>query len=1118
MKQGKWFDVFLIIVTLLALAPASLVAQEATGAITGVITDSSGAAIPAAAIEVQNARTNISRRTETDVRGEYNVSALQPGVYNLTVTRDGFKKAVYSNIQLQVNQVASVNGALEIGTVSESVTVEGAAALVQSETTTVGQVVETRRIEELPLNGRQFLQLTTLVPGTISGYTRDASRQGGRRSLLNIAVSGGRSEFNNYVLDGVLNTDENFGTYVVSPSVDALQEFKVQTSSYSAQYGRGGAGQINIITKSGTNQIHGTAFEFLRNSDFDAKNFFDRSDKPIPPFKQNQFGATVGGPIYLPKIYKGTDKTFFFFDYEGFRIRQALTQVSTVAPSPQRSGDFSGSGVTIYDPKTLQPDPSKPGGFIRSPFMNNAVPQARFDATSQYLLQFLPTANLPGVSNNYLSNEGLSTNDDQFSGRLDHKIGPNDNIFGRYTLSDESTFNPGVFPGIGTFVNVRGQLLAVGETHVFGPRTVNEFRFGFNRLYNALLQQNAYRLNAVGAAGITGLGQNPVDWGIPGVAVQGITSWGDQTFAYPSLLRDNVFQYIDNLSLTRGRHNFNVGAEIRRYQYGNFADNLPRGSYTFASPLFTSNPASPNGTGAGMADFLLGVPHTAEGSVGDTSIYDFRNSWNFYVQDDIRVSRKLTVNLGIRYEFNPYPYEKYDRIETADFSTNPPTIVRAGSGDPYFFYPRNVNLNGIPYVRDGRFGRSLLQSEKKNFAPRVGFAYSLTPKTVIRSAYGIFYTQDIGNPFFDLARNVPRNVRAALTSDPNTPQLDVKNVFQGLGGNQSVLVPTLTMTDPHYPTGYVQQWTFNVQREISRDLVVEVGYVANKGTHLGVLNLLNTAPPGPGAPQPRRTYPIYERIFFIQHILNSTYESFQAKIEKKYAHGLSFLGSYTFGKSLDYASSTRTSGETNRPLDPTNLKIDHGRSLFDARQNFVFNTLYELPFGPGKRIAGGGGVGGRLVGGWQLSGIFQTRTGLPFTVSASGDPANTGNDSSGRAQLLPGMNPVLPASQRTPNQWFNTAAYAPPTLYTFGNAGRNTLDGAGLVNIDFSVMKNFVFREGRMLQFRSEFFNLMNTPHFGLNSQGGVQAPNRTVNGSGFGRISAAGPARQIQLALKLIF
>ncbi len=1114
MAIKRWW----LIGVILLLAAGALPAQEATGTISGVITDSTGAAIPGAAVEVQNTQTNFTRRTETDARGEYNVPALQPGLYNVSVTRDGFKKAVYSNVRLEVNQVVTVNGTLEIGTVTESVTVEVAATLVQSETTTVGQVVETRKIEELPLNGRQFLQLTTLVPGTISGYTRDASRQGGRRSLLNIAVSGGRTEFNNYVLDGVLNTDENFGTYVVSPSVDALQEFKVQTSSYSAQYGRGGAGQINIITKSGTNQLHGTAFEFLRNSDFDAKNFFDRSDRPIPPFKQNQFGATAGAPVYLPKVYNGRDKTFFFFDYEGFRIRQALTQVSTVATPEQRAGDFSKSGVTIYDPKTLQPDPSKAGGFVRSPFPNNAVPQNRMDPTSQYLLQFLPTPNLPGTSNNYLSNEGLSTNDDQFTGRLDHKIGPNDNIFGRYTLSDESTFNPGVFPGIGTFVNVRGQLLAVGETHVFGPRTVNEFRFGFNRLSNALLQQNAFKLDAVGQAGIVGLARNPIDFGIPAVSVQGITSWGDQTFGYPSLLRDNVYQYIDNLSLTRGRHNLNVGVEIRRFQYANFADNLPRGSYSFASPLFTSNPASPSGTGAGMADFLLGVPHSAEGSVGDTSIYDFRNSWNAYVQDDLRVSRKLTVNLGLRYEYNPYPYEKYDRIETLDLTTNPPTIVRAGSGDPYFFYPRNVNLNGIPYVRDGRFGRSLLQADKRNFAPRVGFAYSLNPKTVIRSAYGIFYTQDIGNPFFDLARNVPRNVRAALTSDPNTPQLDMKNLFSGLAGNQSVLVPALTMTDPHYPTGYVQQWTFNVQREIARDLVVEVGYVANKGTHLGILNLLNTAPPGPGAAQPRRPYPIYERIFFIQHILNSTYESLQARVEKKYSHGLSFLGSYTFGKSLDYASSTRTSGETNRPIDPTNLKIDHGRSLFDARQNFVFNTLYELPFGPGKRFANGGGLRGRLVGGWQISGIFQARTGLPFTVSASGDPANTGNDSSGRAQLLPGKNPVLPASQRTPDQWFNTSAYAPPAPYTFGNAGRNTLDGPGLVNFDVSMIKNISITEGRMVQFRSEFFNLMNTPHFGLNSQGSVQAPNRSVNGSGFGRISAAGPARQIQLALKFIF
>lgn len=1093
------------------LTPVPRIGQEATGTITGLVLDSTGAAVPLASIEVRNAGTGALRTTQSDGRGTFRVPALQPGTYHLTVTHDGFKKANITGVQAQVNQVVALGVTLQIGEVNESVTVEGGASPLQTESSTVGQVVETRAILELPLNGRQFLQLMTLVPGTISGYTRDVSRQGGERASLNIAVNGGRSEFNNYLLDGVLNTDENYNTFVVSPSVDALQEFKVQTSSYSAQYGRGGAGQINIITKSGTNELHGTLFEFLRNEKLDAKNFFDRADRPIPPYKQNQFGGTVGGPVVLPKLYHGRNKTFFFFNYEGLRVRQAQTTVSTVPLPEVRSGDFSNSGVTVYDPRTTIPDPSRPGQFLRAPFPNNRIPQDRFDPASVSLLKFLPLPNLPGTVDNYLSNEKLRQKNNQITAKVDHQLSANDSFFVRYSVSDERAFTPGRFPGMGTILDLRGQVLGISETHLFGPRTVNEFKFGFNRLRNALLQENAHSLNAVEEAGIVGLSRDPIDFGIPAISVQGVSPWGDAAFAFPSLLRDNVFQFIDNLSLIRGAHTLNLGIEYRRFNYNNFANNLGRGSYNFRSPLYTSNPVNPANTGAGFADYLLGVPSFAEGSVGDTSIYDRRDSWNFYLQNDIKLTRNFTLNLGIRYEFNPYPIEKFDRIETVDISTNPPTIVRAGVGDPYFLYPRNIVLDPrIPYVRDGRFGRSLLKSDKNDWAPRFGFAYSATSKIVVRGAYGVFYSQDIGNPFFDLARNVPRSVRAALSSDPIVPQIDMRSVFLGLTSGRSVLTPTLTMTDPDYRTSYLQQWSFNVQRELAQDLTVEVGYIGSKGTKLGLLNLFNLAPPGPGAPQPRRPWPIYERVFLIQHRVNSSYNALQVRVEKKYARGLSFLTSYTFGKSLDYKSSTRTSGEDNRPINPNELSLERGRSLFDARHNFVFNTLWELPFGNGKTFLNRGDAAGKVLGGWQVSAILQSRTGLPFTVGAIGDIANTGNDASGRANLLAGQKPELTRSQRSPERWFNSAAFVSPQAFTFGNAGRNTVNAPGLNNIDLSLLKNIKLREAKTLQLRSEFFNFTNTPHFGR--------PGTAVNGVGFGRISSARASRQIQFALKLIF
>jgi len=1087
-------------------------AQQAVGTINGEVIDSSGAVIQGATVVATKVNTNVPRTTETNELGRYSLPAMQPGSYTVSVSRSGFRQSVAKDLKLDVDQVLTLNVTLEPGTVETAVDVIGTAALVEQESATVGQVLETRQIQELPLNGRNFLQLTTLGPGTLAGYARDVSRQGGTRSqsMFAIAVNGGRSEYTNILLDGVLDTDENFNTFILSPSVDDIEEFKVQTSNYSAQYGRGGAGQINVITKAGSNEVHGSAFDFLRNAAVDARNFFDLANQPIPPYKQNQFGATFGGPVNLPKLYKGRDRTFFFFSWESLRVRQAQTSIATVPTAAVRGGDFSGAGVTIYDPASTKADPSNPGQYLRTPFPNNVVPSSRFDPVSQNLLKYLPDANLPGSVNNYINNLGVITNNYQITGRIDQKLTNSNNLFGRYGISNEYSFNPGAFLGLGTTVQVRGQLVGLGDTWVISPTKVNQLTVGFNRFRNGLLLEHAYSTNIIAQAGIQGLTDSPADYGLPALSVAGITGWGDQSTSYPSLLRDQVLQAADNLSIIHGRHSINLGGEFRYFNFNNFADNFTRGSYNFVSPFYTSNPQSATKTGAGFADYLLGTPSFSEAAVGDASIYDVRKSYNLYIQDDIKATRKLAVNVGFRYELNPYPTEKYDRIESLDLSTAPWTIVRAGSGDPYFMYPGNIVLSGIPYVRDGRFGRSLLSTNWKDLGPRFGMAYALGKNTSIRGGYGIYYSQDIGNPFFDLARNVPRNTRASLNSDPIFPQLNMATVFYGLANGQGVLYPTLTMVDRRYPTPYIQQWSLNVQHEFGRDLVLEVGYTGAKGTDLGILNLLNDAPPAPGASQARRPDPAIARIFLIDHNTNSTYEAGQARLQKRYGRGLAFTASYTFGKSLDYASSTRTSDYNNRPMDPENRALDHGRSLFDARQNFVFSSVYQLPFGPGGTVFKRGGAAGKLVGGWQLAGILTLRTGLPFTVGASGDIANSGNDQSGRANLVPGQNPVVPPSQRSPNQWFNTAAYVVPPLYTYGNAGRNTLDGPGLRNLDLSVVKDTVLRERLRLQFRAESFNLSNTPPFGT--------PHNTVNGNSFGMITSAGSGRKIQFAMKLVF
>lgn len=1106
---------------LFLLAAALLDAQTPTGDITGSITDATGAAIAGATISATNSGTGSQRTATSNDSGVYSLPSLTPGNYSLRVETKGFKVAERRDVELQVGQVDRLDFTMEVGNTSDTIEVAGGAPVIETENASIGTVIENRRIIDLPLNGRNPLQLVSLTPGaTTNGpaSSQGQQRMGGARNSFSLNVSGQRTSFNHYSLDGVENTDPNFNTYLFLPSVDALQEFKVESGTYGAEYGRG-LSQVNITTKSGTNEFHGALFEFLRNSQLDAKNFFDPKG-PIAPFKRNQFGATIGGPIWIPKLYNGRNKLFFFFDYEGLRERKALTNNFNMPYALDRVGDFSGSSAVIFDPLTRVVDPSTGKVISESAFPGNIIPANRISSISTTVLKNyfpLPNQGAPGNYNaNFVENEGRRNDNDQWTLRGDYVMNASSTIQARYSHTHDAGYLPLTTPGLGYNNDVTAHQGMIGHVLVLGANKVNEFKFSISRLVAANQQPSANIRNVVGQLGIGGVQTSiPEYWGVPVFQFSGISTVGECSDC-PFVNWDTLFQWTDTFSWTRGKHSFKFGTDSRRMRYNQLGSVVARGRFTFngtytADPNLKSVPPQNS-----IADFLLGDINVSEGQTG-APIANFRGvSLNFYAQDSWKITPKLTVNYGLRYEFEPPYLDAHDAIVNIAFKWDNsvlPEYVRAGTGDPYQGNPPFKLPSIVPYVRNGMFGRRAYEARFNNWAPRAGVAYSLNSKTVIRSGGGIYYVRDIGNAQFDLVRNAPYSTRRSENAQSNLiPSLNFQIPFLQNSVPSFILVNQYNQSTP-----YVAQWSFSVERQVGSNSSIEVSYLGSAGVHLQRLMTYNTATPGPptNINNRRPEYPVYGGSFQVMaDPSHSTYHALQARFQQRFSHGFTILSSYSWSKSIDNGSGIRTvDGDSLTPSNDYNLRLDRGLSAFDFRHRSTTSFLYELPIGRGKALLGDThAVANAVLGGWQVGGIATLQSGFPFTLYCGSGSVQNGGDNCYPDNL--GGTSNLASDKRGPSLWFYTSNFvnrsSDPSLpqYRYGNNARNNLIGPPLVDVDFSAVKNWKFGEKRGLEFRGEFFNLLNHPIFGQ--------PNGTL-GTGFGTITGTRvDSREIQLALKL--
>jgi hypothetical protein len=1050
---------------------AALQAQAPNATITGAVQDPSKTNVPGVSITVTNNATSYSRTTATGPNGDYRISGLPVGRYDLRAEIQGFKTATISNITLEVDQVARVDVTLEIGQVAETVEVRGTVApLVQVEDSRVGTVITNKQIVELPLNGRNFIQLNRLVPGVVPGPRGNFFDANSAQLDSSFSVNGQRIYANQFYVDGANTTQAQSQANSFSPPIDSIQEFKLQTSLYSADLGQGGAGQVNLVTKSGTNSVHGALHEFLRNDVFDARNFFDpprevreaRLGRELPAFRQNQFGGVFGAPVVIPKLYNGKDRTFVFFSYEGLRVSQEQTATALIPTLPQRQGNLSTLPGPIRDPLTGET------------FPGNVIPPNRINQISRDLLPWYPIPNSPDPARNFVSSSPTRNHTDYVGVRVDQRLGQKDNLMVRYQQQTKDLEPFVLNPNFGILSDNRSYNPMVTETHVFTPNLINEVKVSYNKNTFSQINRNSYGEDIVGQLGILGLNQSePRDFGVPGISVSGFQGLGDATtYEVPH----QIFQVQDSVSWVHGKHALKFGGDFQRHYY-NFIEILtPRGSFSF-NGQFSGNP---------LADFLLGHPASVTRSIDEFSPRYRRNWAHAFVQDDWHVSSGLTLNLGVRYEANFRPISLNDTIATFDPAQS--RMVLPGQSG----YPRSLKEGGL-----------------NNFAPRFGFAYRLTDdnKTALRGGYGIFFQQLPTNEDIDLAINPPFITQNSVISDLSRPTINFQDPFGVATG--VVTSPVLVFGAPkEFPDPYIQQWSLNLQRSLPGDILIDSGYIGNKGTRLTRLNWINQALPGAGPVQARRPYQGFGTIYWIEPSAASSYHGIQIKAEKRFSHGLTFLGSYTFSRAIDDASTAVIgTGEGNANIqNALNKSAEKGLSLFDTRNVFSFNWVYEVPFGSGRAVPLRG-VADAVLGGWHINGIASFRSGQPFTVALGTTNANVGDGTERPDQL---GDPNLSGSQSTVNRFFDTSVFARPAPLVFGNAGRNTVIGPGFTNFDFSLVKNFRLAEQITLQFRTEFFNALNHPNF--------FKPVATFTSPAFGSLTAANFSRQIQFALKLVF
>jgi len=1075
--------------SLTALGVSGLHAQTTTGTITGTVTDTTQAAIPNAVVTVTNTATAMERGTTTDHLGEYRVELLPPGPYSLNVEHPGFRKAAVSGVQLLVNQTRVVNVQLELGVVTEIVEVQAQTGAIETEAASLGQVVESQQVLDLPLNGREFLQLAVLGPGMTPQPFASTSINFNDRSQVffvsgeknaTVIAGGQRQDSANFFIDGTHNRNPQAGAAGIQPSIEAIQEFKVLTNGFSPEFSRPTI--VNVVTRSGGNELHGTVFEFLRNDELDARNFFDAER---PKFRQNQFGAVLSGPLSLPNIYDGRNRTFFMANYEGRRIRKGNTFTGTFPSQAMRQGDFS-AVPTIFDPATFDPDSGQ-----AQPFPNNQIPQSRFSRIFENTLPFIPLPNISGAGVqdlNFRSSPVDVRDFDQWTARLDQTLTDNDTINARFTLANVRNVFPGVAPLFGSFFRNKGRNLSIQQTHTFSPTIVNQFQFGWQDTDNFRLADGNFGTTnfAADVIGLKNVSSMPSNFGLPTINITGLTSVAGASSFTPQGGAFQQFQFLNQLAIHKGKHSFKIGGSAIRNRFDGLWDLAPRGILNF-NGFFTSD-RTPGGSRVGFADFALGDFQAALAGVGNTEVFLRYNSYSGFINDDIKISPRLTLNLGIRYEYTQPMKDEQNGLNTFDLEVG--RVVRA--------FDREIR----PGIIDPDFN---------NFAPRVGLAYRpWGDKTVIRAAWGIFYENFEFNEIQFMRNNVPNLIFLSIQNDLVNPS-NVDDLFPSAEGAESAFEPF--GVDRTARTPYLNQWNFSIQRQLSPSTVLEVAYVGNKGTNLPGRFNPNQAFP---EPDPTRSTPVNSRrplgpgdLRLSFRDQNSIYNSLQVRLERRFSDGLSFLGAYTHGRAIDTCSRASCGHVDNRDFGR-----DRGVSELGIADRASISATYELPFGRGRRyLANAGGVTNQLLGGWQLNTIMTFATGK--MLSPGGGFSNTGGAQvAQRPNVVPGCDPNdLGGAERTVQRYFNTDCFVRQPDGTFGNAGRNIIEGPGLENVDFSVFKTFTIGERHRIEFRSEFFNFLNRPSFIEESLG-----TNVDSASNYGQLSAALDGRIIQFGLKWRF
>ena len=1128
--------------------PVALEAQT-SGDITGEVKDPSGAVAANAPVTATNTATNVARATVTNPAGIYSFPDLSPGTYQVKVAVPGFETVVKTGIELQVQQTARIDFTLAVGQATQTIEVSASGELLTTENATVGTVIEEKRITELPLNGRNFFSLVALSPGVTTNFqpaAQAANRQGGTRAGLTMSLAGARATWSNYTLDGITNTDVNFNLYVLLPSVDAIQEFKVQSGIYPAEFGRE-AGQVNVSTKPGTNGYHGTVFDFLRNDKLDAANYdFNNTHPPKSPFRQNQYGYTLGGPIQIPKVFDGKNRLFFMSNYEGFKSRTTTFNTATTMTDRMRNGDFSvdpvtgiGVATSLQDAMTRVTQPS--GQVTSTPFPGNIIPASRFDKNSVFLMsKFFPLPNITQQTkglplNNYQYATSSPVDKDQVTERIDFNERSNSQWFGRYSWTDESQISPGLTTD-GSTLYTRASQWVIANTRILSSTKVNEARFGYNSLFNVIGQQLAGVEDVDAEIGVPFKITDKSSWGIPNISLNNNLSGFGNATSSPFTINNKTFQGVDNFSWIIGKHSLRMGGEYRYNKFPQQGNEFPRGQFFFQGNYTATNSATNSQSGGyAGADLLLGYSNRVDIAVA-LAQGDFRNhEWAGYLDDTWKILPHLTITAGLRWEVD-LPFldvsghevnvQLNQSLPATGFVsdlTKHPVVVRTGSGNFYdgldFRYtPNQVGAPPLQVARDGRLGDRLIKSDYNNFAPRFGVAFSPNDKWSIRTGFGVFFSQESKNSIFDLNRGLGGRASVIPSDTIHTPTIGYTNFLSASALPVNVTAGLLWGASYNLPTTYTMNYLFNVQRLLGKATTIEMGYNGSQSRKLALLTNQDAPLPGNGPVIKRSPYPEISGLQFLSDDGVGNYNNFTTKVSQRFGTGLTTLFSYTWSRALDDASAIRGPGNEFAPENSLCRHCDYGPSTFNIPQRFVASVLYSLPFGKGQRFLNQGGVINQVVGGWQLSGIGTAQSGQPIDTTGWDAAGTNFNPSSNRLDCVAGVSQVLP--NPTANFWLNPAAFANPLTGTYGNCGRNNLRGPKQVNFDFSTIKDFRVTERQALQFRMEMFNAVNHVELGSpNASWGNSNPAPSAPSASFGQIrSTATRMRQIQFALKYNF